>query len=275
MIKAARKDFDIHKIAESGQCFRFFPNGENAFVLVAFSRILHIAMQEDAVCLDCTEKEFSELWETYFDLSRDYADIRRAVAPEDAFLRAAVQYGEGMRILAQDPWETLISFIISQRKSIPAIKGAIELLCKSCGETLRDGESVFYAFPTAEKVAALSMEELRACALGYRAKYVQGAATMVAEGKIDLDALRTYDDDALLQTLLTIPGVGSKVANCVMLFAYHRLSGFPRDVWINRIIEEEYGGAFPLSRYKGFEGVIQQYMFYYGRSRARGITETA
>ncbi|MFR8256215.1 MAG: DNA-3-methyladenine glycosylase family protein, partial [Ruthenibacterium sp.] len=161
-------------------------------------------------------------------------------------------------------------FIISQRKSIPAIRRCVQQLCLRAGAPIRHAGGGFFAFPTPRRLAGLSMGELAACGLGYRAGYVHEAARLAASGALDLAALRRAESPALQQALLAVPGVGVKVANCVMLFGYHRLDGFPRDVWINRVIDEEYGGHFELAPYAGFEGVIQQYMFYYGRLRAKG-----
>ncbi|MEG2931542.1 MAG: DNA glycosylase, partial [Ruthenibacterium sp.] len=222
----------------------------------------------DGVALHCSEVEYQTIWREYFDMDTDYKTFRAAVPPEDAFLTRAARYGCGVRILQQEPWEMLVTFIISQRKNIPAIKRAVALLCEQAGERLCGAEQLCFAFPSAVRVAAMRPEALAACSLGYRAAYLRAAAQMAASGALDLEGLRQADDATLFDALVTVPGVGPKVANCVMLFGYHRLCGFPRDVWINRVIEQEYHGAFPLARYAGFEGVIQQYMFFYGRSAA-------
>jgi N-glycosylase/DNA lyase len=202
-------------------------------------------------------------------LDCDYAAIRAAADPQDTFLVRACDYGRGIRLLRQEPWEMLISFIISQRKNIPAIKTCVESLCARYGEQIEFGGEALFAFPTAERLAALEEAHFLACSLGYRAKYVLAAARLVASGALDLDANGSLNDPELYVSLLTVPGVGEKVANCVMLFGYHRLSRFPRDVWINRVEEREYGGAFPLERYPDTAGVLQQYVFYYARGTNR------
>ena len=160
----------------------------------------------------------------------------------------------------------LVSFIISQRKNIPAIQYCIEALCSRYGESIESGGERFYAFPSAETLAALDESHFLACSLGYRAKYVLAAARMVASGTLDLSGIASCSDEALYSVLLAVPGVGEKVANCVMLFGYHRFARFPRDVWINRIEAREYGGAFPTERYPDTAGALQQYIFYYARS---------
>ena len=267
MITINNPDFEIQKIADSGQCFRLRRDASDEYTLVAHHRVLHIRQTPEGCSLDCDQAEFDTLWRDYFDLDTDYAAIRAKADPKDAFLQRACAYGQGIRMLRQDPWEMLISFIISQRKNIPAIQFCIEALAERYGDLLEDtGEAQLYSFPFAKRLAALSESEFLACSLGYRAKYVLAAARMVASGALDLDAIAALPDDALFAALLAVPGVGEKVANCVMLFGYHRLSRFPRDVWIIRVEEREYGGAFPLELYPFDAGALQQYIFYYARS---------
>ncbi len=268
MIKIASEDFDIAKIAGSGQCFRMNESGDSCYLMVAANRLLRLEFSDGESRLYCSQKEFDEIWKAYFDFDTDYRAIRESVSKEDSYLFNAMQYGRGIRILRQDPWEMLISFIISQRKNIPAIKRSIELLCEACGERITSEAGSFYAFPSPERLAEMSAGALNACSLGYRTKYIQKTAGLVANKEIDLEALRKASDEELLSKLLTIPGVGPKVANCVMLFGYHRLSSFPRDVWMNRVIDGEYDGSFPLDLYPGYQGVMQQYLFYYARSNA-------
>lgn len=267
MVELHCKNFDLAAIAKSGQCFRLTSLSAAEYLLIANGRQLCLTALPDGAAFHCTQQEFDDCWAPYFDLTTDYSVFCAAAPQEDLFLREAVRCGEGLRILRQEPWEVLVSFIISQRKNIPAIQKSVEALCRLCGEPLPAEEPIRYAFPSPARMAALSMEELCSCSLGYRARYLHEAALMVSEGRLDLAALGALDDAALQEALLTIPGVGVKVANCVMLFGYHRLSGFPRDVWINRVIDTVYGGDFPLEPYRGFEGVIQQYLFCYARSR--------
>lgn len=259
--------FDIRQISESGQCFRMRMTGEDSARVVAFSRVLDIYGRGDGGYeLSCSEKELDEMWKDYFDLDTDYGAFIDAIDPSDAYLNAAADTGRGIRILRQEPFETLISFIISQRKNIPAIQASVEKLCLTCGKEIEKG---IYAFPTAEAIASLSERELGGCSLGYRVPYVREAARRIACNDIDLEALYGYDDGELMEALLSFYGVGKKVANCVMLFAYHRISAFPVDVWIKRIEDEHYRGRFPVEQYPGFAGVLQQYMFFHSRNAAR------
>ncbi len=268
MITITNPDFDIRKIAQSGQCFRLNPNKDGGYTLVALGRALRLAEDGESCMLDCTEAQFESLWRDYFDLETDYACIRAGADPNDAFLQRAMEYGRGIRMLRQDPWEMLVSFIISQRKNIPAIKYCIEAICSRYGEPIDSAGETFFSFPSPQTLAALEESHFLACSLGYRAKYVLSAARQIAAGALDLSKIAEMDDETLFSALLTVSGVGKKVANCVMLFGYHRLARFPRDVWINRIEAREYAGAFPEDRYPETAGALQQYVFYYARSAA-------
>lgn len=259
-----KDDFDLQKIADSGQCFRFNKEGDGYSV---FSLDKHVFIKQVGECeyeFDCTQKEFDDFWYSYFDLDTDYRQIRGRIDPKkDPYLFKASIYGEGIRILRQDPFEMLISFIISQRKNIPAIKASIEKLCRLAGKEI--GKDKF-SFPRAEDIAALSVEELSGCSLGYRDKYVLRAAEAVAHKDIDLFEWEKCDDKELMDNLLGLYGVGVKVANCEILFGYHRLDAFPRDVWINRVLENRYQKGFDFERYAPYNGVMQQYLFFYSRN---------
>ena len=268
----------MKKIAESGQIFRFNVY-DDEYSLVAGDKLLFIKEDGDGYILSCSESEFEEFWIDYFDLRLDYSDFEKNIPPDDLFLINAAEYSYGIRILNQEKWEMLISFIISQRKSIPAIKSSIEKLARTYGKKIDmqvpdfikniDKNSEFFDFPTPKALADASLDDLNACSLGYRSPYIEASAKAVYRGDIDLEALSRLDDNELLVALMSLKGVGIKVANCVALFGYHRIAAFPIDVWIKRMIDEHYDGEFPLKRYDGYAGVIQQYVFYYGRETTK------
>lgn len=279
-------DFDLKKIAESGQCFRWQEWENGGYEIPAGGHILKIkpTVETDIYEMDCTADEWSGFWQHYFDLDRSYAEIRSRIDPgKDPYLYAASEAGKGIRILNQDPWETLITFIISQRKSIPAIRTCVEKLCAAAeiaknrsnnsrqnveASQNRWGEEILM-FPGPQELAALSHDELASCGLGYRTDYVEKAAHLVTEGAIDFEALQTLNDDELLKELMALPGVGIKVASCTMLFGFHRLNLFPKDVWINRVLQEHYPDGFPFEAYSPYCGVMQQYLFYYRRQESQ------
>ncbi len=262
-------DFDLGKIASSGQCFRSreFPDG--TFRFIAGERVLYISSygKDRRYHVSCSTDEWENLWLDYFDLSRNYRSIRASIKTQNEFDREAVRYGSGIRILRQEPWEMLVSFIISQRKSIPAIKTAIEKLAERAGNPIQTDCEVIYTFPSPGQILSLSEEDLAACGLGYRSGYVRDAAERVASGKTDLVSLASCDNQELFNELLKIRGVGKKVANCICLFGYGRLSMVPEDVWILRAIEEDFHGSNPFPAYGKEAGLVQQYIFYYKKCR--------
>ncbi|MCR4935928.1 MAG: DNA-3-methyladenine glycosylase 2 family protein [Oscillospiraceae bacterium] len=274
-------DFDLDKLALSGQCFRWTGAAGGGYRIVHRDRCLTVRPAGPGrYRLNCDEAEFCDIWREYFDLDTDYRAIRRAVPEqEDPYLARACAHGAGIRILRQDPWETLVSFIVSQNRSIPMIQKSVDLLCAAAGDKLRDAEGgTFHAFPSPEQLRALDDERLRACRLGYRCAYVRAAAEAVASGALDLDRLCAAEEPEALAALMRVPGVGIKVANCVALFGLHHLDAFPVDVWMRRILAREYPNGYPLERYRPYNGVYQQYMFYserIGGGEARDSREEA
>ncbi len=271
MIVPKHPCLSLAAIAESGQCFRW-QKRENGYVIPALDRVLRVTERPDgALEMNCPEEEFKRFWREYFDLDTDYGAMTSLLPQDDAYLRAAAEYGQGIRILKQDPWETLVSFLISQRKSIPAIRQAIEKLCLTVGRvTEEDTEGPIFSFPSPAELLRLGENGLRACGLGYRAPYVQRAAE-VFSGERDLNGFRDLEDEALLKALCALYGVGPKIAQCVMLFGFHRLNAFPVDVWIQWVEEKRYPGSLRPERFAPFAGVMQQYMYAYERHLA-GIT---
>lgn len=269
MIIEIKDDFDLSKIADSGQCFRFNKCSDGYSVVAGDKYVFVKKVGETEYDFSCDRKTYDLFWKDYFDLETSYSDIRKRIDKKtDEYLFCASEYGKGIRILRQDPWEMLISFIISQRKNIPAIKASIEKLCALAGKKIGtdpEGKEIF-SFPTPKELAAVSMEDLSACSLGYRDKYVHRAAMDVISGVCKLESYKELDDEKLREKLLELYGVGVKVANCEILFGYHRLDAFPKDVWINRVLELKYPDGFLFDRYAPYNGVMQQYLFFYSRN---------
>ena len=257
-------DFDLDQIARSGQCFRFRPLGERHYALVAGGRYLEVSQQGQTVRFDCPEDEFEAVWRPYFDLDADYGRYKSAVAKRDKYLQSAVAAAGGLRILRQELWETIVCFIISQQNNIARITKCVESLCLLFGETCYNkSKQVYNAFPSAERLAACTADELAPIRLGYRAKYIVAAARQVASGEVDLDAVRRMDYAHAKAELMRLTGVGVKVAECICLFALHHIDAFPIDTHIRQMLDVHYPKGFPLRRYRGFAGVMQQYTFYY------------
>lgn len=263
---------NIKQIADSGQCFRMnrIMEDENveSYSLIAYGKYLKLTQLDEAtVELDCSEEEYHKLWESYFDLDYDYGRIVKNVLDgEDEFLKDAVNYGKGIRILKQEPFEATISFIISQNKNIPAIKNCIEAICKCYGEEKVSNDGVvYYTFPDATVLSAASKEQLRSLKTGYRDEYIIRASQAVIDGNLDFDELLKCGYEQAVEKLKKIHGIGDKVANCIALYGLHHIEGFPIDVWIKRVLKEIYNDNFSKDKYNGYAGIIQQYMFYYMR----------
>jgi len=265
-------------IFECGQAFRWNWDG-TGYTGVVQNKVLRIFQRGRHVLLqDASLEDYHILWKHYFDLDKDYGLIKKSLS-RDRILAKAMEYGWGIRILNQDPFETLISFIISSNNGIKRIKGIIENLSKRFGEKISwKGREVF-RFPKAESLAAASIEDLLSCGCGYRAPYVKKTASMVADGKLDLDRLKKCQYEEAFELLLTCSGVGPKVADCVLLFSLEKGEAFPIDVWIKRIMVALYFGrevsakelkAFAAERFGPLAGIAQQYLFYYARERKIG-----
>lgn len=254
---------DLGQIADSGQCFRMTKQDDNTYKIIATDKCTYAHMQGENLVLECSEQEFDEFWRDYFDFDTDYQKICDSVDENDEFLKASVKYGSGMRILKQELWEMLITFMISQNNNIPRIQKSVEAICEKFGREKTDNRgNKYFTFPTKDELAKASIEELRACGLGYRDRYL----FEIAHSEFDVYSLKNMPIDEAEKALCKITGVGKKVANCVKLFGLHDLASFPIDTWIKKICDKYYNGSFPVERYKGYAGVIQQYIFFYGRT---------
>ena len=274
------KYLDLVQTADSGQCFRWKKANEDkngcTYEIPAFGRVLKVRQQGENFTFYCSEQEFREIWWNYLDLSGDYEQYLNSVDETDEFLKAASRYGSGIRILRQDPWETAVSFLISQCNNIPRIKGCIEKICRYFGE---DG----ICFPTPERLAALEGEELslfrKGCSLGYRDEYILSLAGRIAKGSFSLEECGELPYEECVRKLRTLQGVGPKVADCIALFGFHKIDAFPIDVHMKQVMYDHYYSEDLdklsrtkqlktmedryFSRYSGYRGIIQQWIFAY------------
>ena len=258
-------DFDLVKIFECGQCFRWEQGKNGEYTGVAFGLAARLRRDGGSIFITGTPEEFDMVWRDYFDINRDYAAIRRRLSI-DGFMKKAAEFGEGIRILRQDRWEALCSFIISQRNNIPRIKKIVAALCREFGDRFEFEGNVFYTFPSAERLASLDAADLEPVRCGYRAAYIVGAARAAASGEIDLYALSQGTPEDARAALKRLHGVGDKVADCAVLFGLHMLDAFPLDVWIKRAVAEHYGPGFDPGVFSPYAGIAQQYIFHYVRN---------
>lgn len=258
-------DFDLEKIGNSGQCFRPVNIINNTWRFILGAEVLYITpISKSEYDISTEIKTWEEIWVPYFDMNRNYSNIRKSIKNDD-YLKAAADCGKGIRILKQDCWEMLITFIISQRKNIPAIRKSVELLCskfgRNLGKDMYTGEEI-YSFPEPGDLLKAGEGELNSCSLGYRTPYIIDASEKVSSGNLDLEALNDLGDDELFEALKTVKGVGDKVSNCICLFGYGRTGRAPVDVWIQKVIDQQYQGDNPFPKYKEAAGIMQQYVFY-------------
>ena len=254
-------NFDLAQTLDCGQAFRWYQNEKGVWCGIAFGRYIELYESNgDIVIKGCDKNDFENIWQNYFDLDRDYAKIIAEISCDNTVAKAAA-YSGGIRLLNQEPWEALCSFIISQNNNIPRIKGIIERLCESFGTKINGG----YAFPSADTIAKLSLDDLAVIRSGFRAKYILDAANKVSTGEIELEALKNTDYDSAREKIMTIKGVGPKVADCVLLYGLGHKNAFPRDVWINRALEQLFDGKIP-DCVGNYGGIVQQYIFHYIRN---------
>ena len=276
-------DFDLAQTLECGQCFHFVKLDEEDYVLTAKGYVLHVSQEADTVTFYDTDKdEYVNVWKDYFDMDRDYSAIKKKLLEKDDKLKDAIESMWGVRILNQDFFETLISFIISQNKQIPHIKKIVADISAKFGTYKGTyGEADMYTFPTLEQLANASEEDFKELKTGFRAPYIMDAIRRNMAGQFDINELKSMDYDSCIKELMTIKGVGEKVANCVSLFGLGKKEAFPVDVWIKRIMETMYFdgvdtpkdkiAAFAKEQFGELGGFAQQYLFYYGKSIKMGV----
>lgn len=255
----------LDQIARSGQCFSWLSLGNGQYGIPSSGQYVQASQQGAFLTLSCTQKEFDRYWRQYFDLDTDYGDFVRRIQPNDPGLKQAAQYGEGIRILRQDLWEVMVSFLVSQNNNIPRITGCLYRLRQAYGRPLPSAPDGLHTFPLPDELAAASAEEFVALGLGYRAKYLWKLVDQMKGGGLASFAalLDSLDDNGAREALLSLYGVGKKVADCIGLFGLHRLDMFPVDTHIMNVLSQQYPDGFPQEAYRGCRGVMQQYWFFY------------
>lgn len=253
--------FGLKDTLMCGQCFRFKENADGSFTGIAYGKVITLSKTGDTLVLYTNEADFLNIWYDYFDLGLDYGKIKADLSLVHPTLKEAAKFAPGIRILKQEPFEALISFIISQNNNIKRISGIVKRLCELCGEEISEG---LYAFPTPEALGKFTAEDLAPIRAGFRAKYIVDAVKKVNSGEVDLKKLEAMDYDDAKAELLKIKGVGSKVADCVLLYGLHNLRGFPMDVWMKRAMAVLFPD-FTGKDFGEYAGIAQQYIFHFAR----------
>ena len=272
------KDFNLDHIFDCGQCFRWEKQTDGSYIGPAMNRIVQMSFDEERLTIDnCSEEDFNIIWKNYLDMDTDYSRIKQELCADDNTIKAASEYGYGIRILRQDFWETVVSFIISQNNNIPRIKGCIENLSANFGEKIGEYKGrEYFAIPTPEVMASLTAEDLSSVKLGYRASYlIKMAKQMIEQGGPETVKERLLKADNPLDELQKFCGIGPKVASCIALFGLSRTDAFPIDVWMRRVMTRLYGidekdvkgmQQYAQCHFGRYGGIAQQYLFYYIRS---------
>lgn len=256
---------DLDLTLDCGQAFRWVKQDDGSYSGVVKNVFLNIAKidKNTFILKDTSEENFINIWKRYFDFDKDYVKICDTLK-EDKLLSDTIDEYYGIRILNQDSWEALCSFVISQQNNIKRIKGIIERLCRQYGDEVKDG---FYSFPSAERLSSLSVEDFEKLGTGYRAKYLERLAKSVSSGEIDFNKIKAMPLDEARKELLNIYGVGIKVANCALLFGFGFYDAFPVDVWMKRVMEY-YPNGLPKC-FEGIGGIAQQYLFHWARNNLK------
>lgn len=259
--------FKVSQTFDCGQCFRFELKDERTASGIAFGKEItfHQPTDDTLVITPCSIEEYKSVWEHYLGFDCDYSDVREqllSARPNDMILRKAMETGSGIRILNQQPWEALCSFIISQNNNIPRIKKIIEALCVKCA---LDSGSDIKSFPGTAQIISLGVEGLRDLRVGFRAPYIYDAAVKFRSGEVDVDSIKNMPLQDAERELCKIKGVGPKVAACALLFGFEKSEAFPIDVWVKRVMGEYYGDLIAPSDFGKYAGLAQQYLFYHRR----------
>lgn len=267
--------FDIKQTLESGQCFRFEKIDEKQYSGIAYNRVIKIGQINKDIYIDnSNQDDMRYIWINYFDLNRDYGKLKTELS-EDKILRKAIEYAGGIHILKQQPFETLISYIISANNNIPRIKKIINTLCEQNGNLVEYNKKIYYTFPKASQLANTSLEKINLCRAGFRSKYIYKTSQMVNDSKYDFNQLKNMSYNEAKRDLKKFAGVGDKVADCILLFTGINTMSFPVDVWVKRVMEELYLeketsqsdiNKYGIDKFKQYAGFANTYLFYYIRN---------
>ncbi len=261
MFEITIENMDLNQIARSGQCFRWKKINENTYSIIAFGQCLEISQNKTYFYLSCREAEWNSIWQSYFDVDTDYTTVKnRILHANDSYLCKAYHFGNGVRILRQDLWEVIVSFMISQNNNIARITNSIEALCQACALTA--GSKGGYRFPKPGEASSDILLDKK-LGFGYRAEYIHQMYAFAASHPYFLEELKQMSYENAMLCLMEHKGIGKKVANCICLFGLHHIDAFPIDTHIQKILDVHYPDGFNYIQYKGIAGIVQQYMFYY------------
>ncbi|MBP2033184.1 N-glycosylase/DNA lyase [Clostridium algifaecis] len=278
------RNFELSHIFDCGQCFRWDKQDDGNYIGVAFGKVIEVQKKyNDVMIYNTNEKDFKNIWAEYFDLYRDYGEIK-SILSDDPILKKSLEFGYGIRLLKQDPFELIISFIISANNRIPMIKRAIKNISAKYGKKIEYKNKIYYNFPDVEDLNKATLEELKDCGTGFRNKYIKDTVSKICtfgklgnldyNEKFNIEWIKSQKDELCYKELQKFMGIGPKVADCIMLFSMQKYSAFPVDVWVKRAMTHFYLAPdvslnkirqFGINKFGNFSGFAQQYLFYYAR----------
>jgi N-glycosylase/DNA lyase len=272
------QDFELKHIFDCGQCFRWNEDLDGSFIGVAADKVARLIKTGDELLIEGGNLEDLDFWIEYLDLERDYKKIKKMFI-KDPILKEAINYGQGMRILNQEQFEIIISFIISANNNISRIKKTVEAISRKFGKAMEFEDKTFYIFPSPKELSLATVEDLKECGCGYRAEYIVNTTQKIANGHFIVEEVVNMDIEEARTALMQLNGIGPKVADCILLFSMRKTQAFPVDVWVKRVMEYFYTSPdmnlrkireFGMDKFGEFAGIAQQYLFYYARDKGVG-----
>lgn len=266
-------DFEVKHIFDCGQCFRWNENKDGSYTGVAYGRAARIFKEGSDVYIEGAKPEDMDFWADYLDLNRDYGSIKNELS-KDEVLKESIKYGYGIRILNQEMYETLVSYIISANNRISMIKRVVENISRQFGEKIEFEGNTYYSFPGPEKLSMAAVEDLDRCGCGFRSPYIIETSKEIVKGNVDLKRIRTMKTDDAHRELMKLKGIGPKVADCILLFSMRKYDAFPVDIWVKRVMQYFYLAPdvslkkirdFGREKFGEYAGFAQEYLFYYAR----------
>jgi len=269
-----KNNFDLKSTITCGQIFRFMEDG-NDYIIIVKDRVISLKQEDGYIVVESNKEEgLKDFIYDYFDLNRDYEKIDNDIIKKDKKLKDAIDFSKGLKMIHQDPFETLISYIISQNNRVPSIANALNLLSLNYGEKVMFKDKEYYLFPSLENLSKLKVEDFRNCKVGFRDKYLYEIIKSINNKKLELDKIYDMTGDEALKYLVEFKGIGMKVASCILLFAYQKFDVYPVDTWVKKFMKEDYnieGEAnirkFTYEKYKDYSALAIQYMFNYKRNK--------
>ena len=269
-----KNNFNLESTITCGQIFRY-KKIDDQYIVILKDRVISLKEDKDYIIINSNKEDnLKEIIYDYFDLNRDYDKIENSIIEKDKKIKDAIIYSKGLKIIHQDPFETLIAYIISQRNKVTFIANALNLIANNYGKKVTFEGNEYYLFPSIEDLSKLTVEDFRNCKVGFRDKYLYGIMQDIVNKKLDLESISDMDSKESLKYLMSFKGIGMKVASCILLFAYQKLDVYPVDTWVKKFMKEDYNiegekniREFTYNTYNEYSGVAIQYMFNYKRNK--------